>query len=505
MKAFFIFVVLLLLHFNLYAHDEVVINNDSFKATYETISLPQGTKPMGLMGINYQRKIDTNFYYGASIYGSMSGQRGGFFSGGLNLGYEKLLNENIALDFGVFVGAGSGAGKDIFGEGLMQRSYLGFNYNMNDYKIGSYVSNVRFPGSDTNSNQLGFSLGMPFHTIQTNSRDSKKIYKSLSKYLNDYNVKWQDHYYALTFEKYKLSSDALGNSNTNGDLSLIGFEIRQNINQKAFYYFEAAEAISGDSAGYAQIFGGFGYANPLLSSFGLISKVGIGSGGGSGVDVGGGFLYKINTGVYYKLSKKLNFDYEVGYIDAPQGKLSGLSQKISLSYNIPFLTTVKNGNTSKYEFKELSSNMWRMRVGTQRYLTTHYTNRSSTQAIDLLSFKLDRYLNKHLYFSGQGFGVYKGNAAGYGGGFVGLGMQNSNLIKDTSLYSELLFGTGGAGAVDTGEGLLFEGMLGINYNISKEYDIQIGVGQVKALSGGRLNETVFDLSLVYKFNTLENS
>lgn len=497
----FIFVIGL----NSFASEDVTIHKNSFRTTFETVTLPSNTKAMGLIGVNFLRKNDnSNFYYGPGVYGSLTGERGGFFAGGVELGYELPLSEKLSFDLGVFGGGGSGANSDIFGNGLMLRGHAGLNYDLGSYKVGAYYSKVKFPGSQTDSSHLGFQVDIPFETVTTTSKNSDTIFNSLIAYSNKYNFGWKDHHLALTYQYYNPSKKAFRNASTASAISLVGFEYRQNLHKQFFGYLEASMAGTGNSAGYAEVLGGIGYNIPLSSDFGFNLKAALGSGGGGGVDVEGGFLYKLNTGVYYKPSDNISLDFEVGYVDAPQGDFSTLNKKVSLSYSVPFLTVGK-GVRYMANLKEATSQTWRFRTSTQHYMASSTIRQNKKYAsADLMAFKFDRFLTDNLYLTGHGFGAYRGDIAGYGGGFMGLGYNTDPFIGKLSAYTELMIGVGGAGGVDAGEGLLIEPTLGLTYNISKSLDFQIGLGKVKAVSSsGNLDETIIEAGLTYKFNTIE--
>lgn len=487
----------------LFASQDVKIHKNLFRTTFETVKLPTGLDPMGLLGINYLHKNDSNFYYGFGLYGSLTGQRGGFFSGGIELGYEYPISNNISLDLGGYLGGGSGENKQVFGDGLMLRLHSGLVYDAKAFKLGGYLSKVKFPGSKTDSNQFGVQIDIPFETVYANTKDSRVIQNALKSLDRDYKFGWRDHHIALTYQIYSASDDSFKNPNRGKAIGLIGFEYRFDLAKQLYGYLEASEAATGDAAGYAEILGGLIYYIPVTSNFGFNTKVGLGSGGGGGIDAEGGFLYKVGAGAYYIPTKDLNIHAEVGYVDAPQGNFSALSKKISFAYRVPFLSVGK-GVKRIVNFENRTSQLWRFRASAQRYLASNTIRKDKTHgAADLLSFKFDRFINDNFYLTGQGFGASKGDIAGYGGGFLGFGYNTDPFLGNLSAYGELLIGTGGAGGVDSGEGLLAQPMLGLSYKISKNLDFQVGIGKTQALTSGRLDETIVDAGFVYNFRTIE--
>jgi hypothetical protein len=374
--------------------------------------------------------------------------------------------------------------------------------------VGVALSKVQFPESDTNSNQISFQFNIPFQTIYADLVSSQEIYDALVLYSTDSNSNfvWRDHYFSATFQQYFPTSKA---RNKNGKkltetIGLIGAEYGYYFNRNSFFYLEASEALSGDVAGYAEVLGGLGYDYWLEDSkLGLKSKIAVGSGGGAGVDVEGGLMYKLNAGVYYTPSKPFTFSTEVGYVNAPDGHFSALSAKLSFSYNIRFLSVDESVNYVD-TYKDTTSNLWRMRFGVERYMASNTIRINKTDsAADLAVFKFDRFLNNNLYITGQGFGAYSGGISGYGGGFLGIGYQTDPFIDSLSAYGEFLIGTGGAGGTNTGDGALVHPVIGLNYDISETLGFQVGIGRVKALSEDTMDTSIIDASVVYKFRTIE--
>jgi hypothetical protein len=492
---------LIILTTSVYAND-ININDNSFRTTYENVTI-HPDEEMGLVGINYLRHKD-NFYYGAGLYGAVKGKRGGFFSGGITAGYQYPLFNNILLDAGGFIGGGTGDGKDRFGNGVMIRSHAGLLYDAKDYQVGAALSNVTFPGSKSDSNHISFQLSVPFKTITTNSIHNQSIYKGITSYFNN-QFAWRTQYITTTYQQYSPSSKSRKKSGQalENNIALLGFEYGHYFNRNVFAYIEASEAVDGDIAGYAEVLGGIGYDLPLSSDFGLKAKAAVGSGGGSGVDVQGGFLAKANIGLYYNLTDRVTLGLEEGYVDAPDGNFSASNTKFMLSYNFRSLSIGDNINPINI-FKDISTGLWRMRVGVERYTASDSIRSDKRNApVDLMVFKFDRFLNDNFYATGQGFGAIRGDVSGYGGGLLGLGYQTKPFIGNLSAYTELLVGPGGAGGVSAGDGLLVHPMLGLNYKMNESFDFQVGIGHVKSISSGTLDTPVLDAGLVYKFKTIE--
>lgn len=478
------------------------INETSIRTTYEDVTL-YPNENMGMIGINYLRE-NANWNYGIGIYGALKGKRGGYFSGGIALGYKYPLVKNLSLDTGLFLGGGTGDGKDKFGNGVMIRSHAGLLYNFKDYELGASFTNVTYPQSKTDSNHISFVYNVPFKTVSAVTTNSGLVYEDLLKSNKQFG--WRKQYMALTYQLYSPKGNTRKKGNgplLERNISLLGFEYGYYYNKNLFSFFETSEAINGDIAGYAEVIAGLGYDLPVSSNFDLKLKGAFGSGGGSGVDVAGGILLKANTGLYYKTANKSLIGMELGYIDAPEGNFTATNTKFMYVYNFNSLT-IGNNVLPIETFKSNSVNLWRMRVGLERYMaSTNIRKNKEDKAADLMTFKFDRFIDKNWYLSGQGFGAFSGGISGYGGGLLGFGYQTNTFLDDFSLYAELLAGPGGAGGVSSGDGFLAHPMIGVNYKLNNSIDLQLGVGHVKSISGGTLDTTAIDVTVVYKFRTIE--
>ena len=85
-------------------------------------------RQMGLSGIHYNVMLD-NFYGGLGIYGAVRGERGGFFTLGLDLGHRSNLYKNFFLDTGVHFGGGGGDGApDGGGAFILPHANIGYQF-----------------------------------------------------------------------------------------------------------------------------------------------------------------------------------------------------------------------------------------------------------------------------------------------------------------------------------------------------------------------------------------
>ena len=123
----------------------------------EQLRLPQGER-MGLVGGSLLFDIGGNWGIGPAVYGAATGERGGFFVGGVELQRRWPIGDGVWLVTGLYAGGGGGAGAPV-GEGLMLRPALTLLKDLGEsLQAGVSWSTVRFPNGRISSDQLGLVL-----------------------------------------------------------------------------------------------------------------------------------------------------------------------------------------------------------------------------------------------------------------------------------------------------------------------------------------------------------
>ncbi len=497
-----ILISIIFLNIQLFAND-VVIRKGHYSLSYDALELP-ANESMGLLGTSYLYDFK-NTYFGLGIYSAISGSRGGFFTGGIEAGARYKLTNNLYLDGGMFVGGGGG-GAAPQGGGLMLRPHLGVVLDRDTYKASLSATKVKFPNGDIDSDQISLGFEIPFESIYKRNTDTKITADDIRQFINltGKQLGWSDHYFTVTAQRYMIPG---GVKNTAGqsnlpDMSLVGFEYGTRIDKNTFYFFETAGAASGGADGYAQILGGLRYIKPLTTNSGMILKAAIGAAGGGRVDTGGGIIHKESIGAYYALSNRVTLSTEAGYIGAIDGDFEAATLKLGFSYATKFLTTGKKlrsiAGDTRFDTKQ-----WNIRLSNQRYLSDMSIRKNGTDdtPVDLIGFKIDRFISDDIYVSGQALGAYEGKSGGYAVGLVGLGAR-LQINNDWLVFGEAAIGVAGGGSVDTGGGAITQPSVGLEYKLHEDLGLQASIGKIKATSGN-LNTTIIDFGLNYKFQTIE--
>ena len=466
-----------------------------YRLSYEQVSISP-SEDMGLTGLSVLFDFNEYWYGGATIYGAVKGERGGFFTVGAESGLHYPVVENFEINTGLFVGAGGG-GAAPQGGGLMVRPYLGTTYVKEDYSLGVGVSYINFPNGDIESTQLYVSAALPVNGVFLSGH---QFFTGMKKNTIQNRADRTVIETSLLVEHYRPTSKSV---NRSGDealpFTLAGLEVNAFLNQNLYTSFQLAGAGSGSSDGYMEVFTGLGYRYPWVDtalSFDLHAA--IGASGGGNVDTGGGLVYRVDAGLYTKFTEHLSVGLKGGYVDAFDGTFAATSIRGSLDYTGSLLKDVQNISS----FDSLQTLDWSVRAIHKSYLQsdTLFKDSERDERIDLLGVAIDYYLSRNIYLSGQTFWAYNGSSGGYAEGVVGLG-YHSDMYEKFSFYTEVLGIVAGGGGVNVGGGAMGSLGLGLNYTFNKSWEASVGSAYVRSKEGA-LRTANLTFGIDYKFSLL---
>ena len=468
------------------------LSHAAMRTSYESVAISP-SEDMGLVGVSYLFEPNDYFYYGASVYGTLSGERGGFFVGGFTAGAKYPLYRGLAFDAGAFAGGGGG-GSAPQGGGLMLKGYAGLLYEFNSYSLGANYSYVTFPNGNIDSSGLSVVADVKFDTLSIQTPLKEEYFKN-AHFVNNHD------YMVATAQVYfpKEGTKKRNGSPLDQDIKLAGFEYGANISKHTVAFVETAGALGGDSTGYMEILGGLAYSQEIFSHTTLQAKLSLGSAGGGEVNTGGGAVSKAALQLNYDITKDVTFGVAAGYYHAFEGEFDAPFAKAALGFNTNILSYAKDGNSVAFE--QLTSQKIVMRFAHQTYLYSEdLSSRDDGVDVHLVGAKLDWYLSESFYLSGQAFAAYRGGAGGYATGAFGLGYHQA-LPYDFALVAELNAGAGGGGSIESGSGAIVQPMAGVAYSFNHQLGLELLAGKVMALDGV-LDANVVEFSLSYRFDKL---
>lgn len=465
------------------------------RMSYEVLDIGP-SETMGLAGVHYLVNVHPDWYVGASGFGALAGERGGFFTGGFTVGTGKRFASKWLLDAGLFVGGGGG-GSAPQGGGMMVRPHLGISRDLGGVMLGAGVSYVKFPNGGIDSTQVNFTLGIPFDVHYGRASDAGK-----TVHANDlFGLKLREAEWLATAGEYQPAGSAKTTSGAamTASLKRVGFEYRRHLDAHRYFFVETAGAMGGQSDGFAELLAGAGYRVPLMSRrLHLSASLAAGGAGGGQVDTGGGLVAKARVGLDYDLTPSLKLGLEGGRIESA-GSLGATFYGLSLGYRVG---EVAAGGRGEPGVDGMRLAKWRV-AGVQHTNFAAARKTGGDQDLSLVGLKIEKFLTDSLYLTGQAHGAYAGDAGGYAVGLIGAGWEIP-LREDgrLSFNAEVAAGAAGGGGVDVGGGAIVQPQVGLTWRLSQQFAARLEAGRVIALDG-KLDSNVMGLGLMYEFSRPE--
>ena len=475
-----------------------------YRFTFDSVDMPAPDDRMGLVGFHYLVEMNPNIYIGISGFGSVSGDRGGFLTGGFTGGLQKQLFDNLWFDGGLFLGGGGGGGAPQ-GNGLMIRPYAGLRYDFRKMSLGLAYSQVHFPKTEIDSDNISVSIDFPFNVYIANGRPvpTAEALSDLSTESGQLPGFIQKELLLNLRSNYPLNSV----KNTAGiksdtRLDLIGVQFRHFLNRQSYVMVEAMGAFGGDAAGYAEVLAGGGYRFDLNhDKLDLTLGLAFGSGGGGMVDTGGGAMWHTTAGLEYRFTPTCFAVIDGGYIGS-DGSFKATTAGIRIGYTLENFGSGFGTGPLSYD-DTLRWDNWRIRFGHLTYTDPERKVALSTdEQVQLATIKTDLFFNDSFYLTGQAAGAYDGKAGGYAVGLIGIGLQSEQLgSSGVRFIGEVLVGAAGGGGISVDDGIIVQPMIGIEYAFNDDFSVQVLGGQVEAIDGN-LSSPVIDVALTWRFATL---
>jgi len=159
--------VLLSLSVSLFSQEENTLSNlkgkelnNKVRLNFIPVSLPTDEFPelpktMGLVGLHYQVPLNDWLYAGAAFHFAATGDQGGLFTLGAELGFNQKIYKNLYLD-GNFHFGGGGGYRIYINDGAFINSNIGLQYKKNNYSFGIQHSYINFYTGAFEDNAISF-------------------------------------------------------------------------------------------------------------------------------------------------------------------------------------------------------------------------------------------------------------------------------------------------------------------------------------------------------------
>ena len=491
--------------------------HNSIRLNYISIHMPDGEEiygagntiepTMGLVGLNYNIPINDWLYTGAGFHGAITGDQGGLFTLGVNIGVNLPIYKNLYLDANIHFGGGGGYRVLVNGGGILF-SNIGLQYKKDNYSIGLQYGNLNFFTGHIKNDNISFFVEIPSLLRTSSYADAQKTFivnnNSKDEFWKKPAVKSVQQ---ITFDYFF----PFGNSRTDASttpkyhaidhtLSVLGFEYQKYINSNTFIYAHVDAMYGGLTAGFMDVFFGAGKNFIETKHINFFGKFGIGAAGGRIYPEGGLTMYP-NVGFDVKLTDKFGISAHgglhksLGGIASFEALTTGFSLKYyGLSGGVTHPFTEEKQHKIKTQGIQLSAQ-------NQTYFDVAKFGIPASN-LQLIALKVNYDITNRFYLAGEASFAYKGKSGGYAHGIFGLGLKSNRFANEKlSLFAEAAAGVAGGGRVDSGEGVLIRPTAGINYHLTDDFSLNISGGQMWS-PFGNVNSTNINIGISYGISIL---
>ncbi len=445
---------------------------------------PNLKNTMGVLGVHYQIPISSSFYGGVTICTAITGDQGGLFTLGTEIGYQKKVINNLFIDTNFHFGGGGGY-RYLVNDGAFINPNIGLKYKYNKISFGLQFSHYNFYTGKIKSNSLSFFIDIPNLIRYTKYTNSQKKYIAnninLANFWSTPAIKnSQTVRFNFLFPIRKSKKDNL--QPLKNTLYVLGFEYQKYLRKNTFAFVHSGAIYKGLRAGYMDLFFGLGYIPYQNKYFNFFTKLSIGAAGGRIAPEGGLTIYP-STGVDIKLTKSFAINANMGYYKAIKGDFEAYALGFGIKYfglnggaQTPF--------TKQSKFTHFRTQGMHVNFQNQTYLNAQKTDAPFVIDLQMIGMQFNVDFNHTFYFIGEAGFAYGGKSGGYAHGLAGIGMSSSSFFnKKMKIHLEGVIGVAGGAGVDTGAGIVIRPTLGFSYKITQGIAIFASAGKMKALYG----------------------
>ena len=472
------------------------------KINFLSLDLPENDPNMGFTGIHYNLMINKWSYAGLGIYGAVSGNKGGFFTLGINAGIKKYFTKDFYVDSGFHFGGGGGASAPD-GGGAFILPHFNLGYNFKKFSINSGWSHVDFfDKGNIKGHQLNVGLEIPLDYAFTDYKSAEKEFDFVDLKKSDWNINSK-----RTSLMFHLNNLIIKGDDTNinvqrfnrATIKLVGFELASYFSKNWFAFLKVDGAYDGIKAGYMDVFlGGGNNFSFNKNRTKILTKLGFGAGGGGGVSAKGGFLLYPDLSIEQQISSGVFLSLNKGFIMSPDSHFYTSSFGVGIKYYIH-----RNGIIS--EEKSFSKGKFKgFEVITKHDLYFNAKRDSNpTENLHQISLQINLNINNNFYAAGQTSFANFGNAGAYAEGVVGLGLKTNPLLNNKiTIFGQILGGAAGGGGISTGKGLIVKPSVGFSYKLSNTLSFRTATGFVQA-KGRNLSSSLLNFGIKYHLSFLK--
>ena len=464
---------------------------------YQTIPIP-GYEPLGLSGLHYLHGINQWFYVGfGTDFAMLEGNYGGFFTLDVTTQIRHQIIGNLFGDAGFAFGGGAGGTSAansliIAGNGRYINTYAGMSYRLHNVFIGINYSYFHFSNSLINHAQVEFYIQKSISYGAGAYRYLDKTVHALSQLFYDKDCQ-NESKNVFGFELnnfFQYHPQGLSKKTIN----LVAVTFAHYLGANDFAFIEADAGYYGLPA-YNQLVGGLGYHFLLFPKIGLITQLGVGSGGYdlAEMNTGSGLLIYPKFALEYSLTRHFALALTGGYLFAPQGTFQSFSAGAAINYYLMTGGKIQHDNI----FDKPIFRGFRFHLFNQTEFDVKFQKPTPTN-VNLISAEGDFFVREHWFIPAQASFAYTGYT-GYGEALLGFGLQTKPAAaKHFQYFFQTMVGGNNASFIIKPE-------LGVDYGLSDSIALYGMASQTIPINTQELNNFYsVGLGLTYRFSLLEN-
>lgn len=462
---------------------------------------------MGFVGLNYNIPLNDWLYTGVGFHTAVTGDQGGLFTLGVNLGVNKKIYKNLYFDANVHFGGGGGYRSLVNGGGILYTN-VGLQYKKKGYSFGVQYGNMNFFTGIQKDDNVSFFVEIPTTLRYSSYKNAQKTFTVDTNLKNEF---WKKpavkNVQQVTFDFFFPRGDSRTDASTTPSykpishtLSILGFEYQRYLTSNTFIYAHTDAMYGGLTAGFMDLFVGVGKNFIETKYINFFGKFGIGAAGGRIYPEGGLAIYP-NAGFDVRITKNFGLSAHGGYHKAIGGEASFEAYTAGFSIKYYGLSGGVTDPFSKEKATYIKTQGISLGVQNQTYFDVAKFGIPNSD-LQLIALKIKYNLNHRFYLAGEASFAYEGKSGGFAHGIFGLGVTSNKFLNDrVSLFLEVSAGAAGGGRVDSGEGVLIRPTAGINYHINDDFTFNVSGGQMVS-PFGNVNSSNFNIGLTYNLSIL---
>jgi hypothetical protein len=467
-----------------------------------------GGEDMGMIGVHFE-VLDPfasapNVFVGLGGFGAISGDRGGFFTGGFSGGWRTHLAGGFHAEVGAFVGGGGG-GAAPQGTGFMFRPFAAIEKEFGGLGFRLEVAKTNFPGGDIDDTGLAFGITVPAEMLtgrRATSWDPPIPMK------------------AIDFERWRIGSGLLRilpNSSSRrldggayaDKITLGGIQLAAEISETSHIPVKAYGAIEGGIDGFAAVFAGYGISGELLSPKLLWElEALLGMGGGGEVDTGGGLLAGFSGGLRWRLADNWSAHMALGFLDAPNGDFSGETFEVGVAWDPRMLRLRSTYDRSSLASQQLPAHegiqdIWQASAHYKLYKPKSHVRTKGggkhESTLHLAGVGFERHISEHTSILVRTAGAVEGDIGGYAESTAGIRASYPPFesLPNCKVQATYEIGAAGGGGVEVGSGLINQASIGWLWSPKPGFELGFDLGRMDAVGNGSFEADVIGFSFAF--------